>query len=539
MATVHRERALAAPGEVALRDSRTELSWTDVDRVVNRVADGLHGLDLGPDRRVAVFARNSVETVLAHVGIVHAGCSPVPTSFHLTAPELAYILTDSRAAALFVGPENAAVGYEAARRAGVPVVVGWRCPDGDGDVVPWDRWLAAASDDDPPADVPALPFLSYTSGTTGTPKGVNALAGSPVPGTTVDEYVRSLRTLPLAQWPGHLVVGPLHHTGPLAGVRLVACGLPVTVLEKFDAEAVLATVARYRIATTLMVPTHFHRLLALPGDVRARYDVGSLRLVTHTGATCPPDVKRAMIDWFGPVLFDSYGGSESGPLCGISTEDWLERPGSVGRVRPPFVRAVAVAADGTELPPGAVGRLAFEERDGRSVAYLNAEQKTSEALIRPGLFTLGDIGYVDADGFVFITDRATDMIISGGVNIYPAEIEHVLLAHPDVADVAVIGVPDPEMGESVLAVVVPRGGAPTAADLVAHCRTALAGYKVPRAFEFRDDLGRTAMGKLAKRLLREPYWTARAQPSPSSPPLSSPADSPATAVPSSTSWTSS
>ncbi|MDH6678972.1 long-chain acyl-CoA synthetase [Rhodococcus sp. LBL1] len=512
MATVHRERVLEAPDEIALRDGRVEMSWPDVDAAVNRIANALRASRLGPERRVAVFARNSAETILAHVGIIHAGCSPVPASFHLTAPELAYILEDSRAAALFVGPENAAVGAEAARLAGVPLVVGWRgaderTPDG---ITPWDGWLAAAPEDDPPSDVPALPFLSYTSGTTGTPKGVNALAGSPDPGATVDEYVRSMRSLPLAQWPGHLVVGPLHHTGPLAGVRLVACGRPVTVLERFDAEAVLATIDRHRIATTLMVPTHFHRLLSLPDDVRARYDVGSLRLVTHTGAPCPHDVKRAMIDWFGPVLFDSYGGSESGPLCGISSADWLTRPGSVGRVRPPFVRAVAVDADGNELPTGAEGRLAFEERDGRSVAYLGAARKTSNALIRPGLFTLGDVGYVDDDGFVFITDRETDMIISGGVNIYPAEIEHALLAHPDVADVAVIGVPDEDMGESVLALVVPRvpDRAPATADLVEHCRTTLAGYKVPRAIEFRDDLGRSTMGKISKRALRAPYRTA-------------------------------
>ncbi|MFM1725596.1 AMP-binding protein [Rhodococcus sp. PAM 2766] len=504
---MHRERALEAPGEVALRDGRVELSWSDVDRTVNRVANALRAIELGPDRRVAVFARNSAETVLAHAGIIHAGCSPVPASFHLTAPELAYILADARAAAVFVGPENAEVGAEAARIAGVPLVVGWRC--GSDAVTPWPEWLAAASDDDPPSDVPALPFLSYTSGTTGTPKGVNALAGSPVPGTTVDAYVRSMRALPLAQWPGHLVVGPLHHTGPLAGVRLVACGMPVTVLERFDAETVLSTVDRYRIATSLMVPTHFHRLLSLPDDVRRRYDVGSLELVTHTGAACPRDVKQAMIDWFGPVLFDSYGGSESGPLCGISSADWVRRPGSVGQVRPPFVRAVAVDADGNELPAGTEGRLAFEERDGRSVAYLNAEQKTSEAVIRPGLFTLGDIGYVDDDGFVFITDRETDMIISGGVNIYPAEIENVLVSHPDVADAAVIGVPDADMGESVLALVVPRDRMPAVDDLVAHCRDSLAGYKVPRTVEFRDDLGRSTMGKLTKRVLRAPYWTAR------------------------------
>lgn len=508
MATVHRERALSAPDEVALRDGRAELSWADVESVVNRVANALREVVVGPDRRVAVFARNSAETILAHVGIISAGSSPVPASYHLTARELTYILEDSKADALFVGPETAAIGAAAARAAGLPLVVGWRVP-GEA-VVDWDEWLAAASDAAPPTEVPAMPFLSYTSGTTGRPKGVNSLAGSPDPGATVDDYVRSMGTLPLAQWPGHLVVGPLHHTGPLAGVRLVASGRPVTVLEKFDAETVLATVQRHRIATTLMVPTHFHRLLSLPAAVRARYDVSSLRLVTHTGAPCPQDVKRAMIDWFGPVLFDSYGGSESGPLCGISSADWLVRPGSVGRVRPPFVRAVAVDDDGRELPAGAEGRLAFEERDGRSVAYLNSADKTAEALIRPGLFTLGDVGYVDDEGFIFVTDRETDMIISGGVNVYPAEIEQVLMAHPEVADVAVIGVPDTDMGESVWALVVPRDvdHRPDPDALLAHCRNRLAGYKIPRTIEFRESLGRSNMGKLTKRLLRAPYWTS-------------------------------
>ncbi|WP_137724474.1 AMP-binding protein [Prescottella subtropica] len=530
MAIVHRERALDAPGEVALRDSRVALSWTDVGDAVNRVANALRATDVGPDRRVAVFARNAAETVLAHAGIIHAGCSPVPASFHLTAPELAYLLEDSRARVLLVGPENAAVGAEAARLAGVSLVVGWR--GGRDDVTGWDAWLAGASADDPPGGAAAQPFLSYTSGTTGTPKGVHALAGSPVPGTSVEQYVRSMQELPLAHGGGHLVVGPLHHTGPLAGVRLIACGRPVTVLEKFDAETVLATIERHRISTTLMVPTHFRRLLALPEAARSRYDVGSLEWVTHTGAACPPDVKRAMIDWFGPILYDSYGGSESGPLCGITSAEWLDRPGSVGRVRPPYVRAVAVDASGTELPPGAEGRLAFEERDGRCVAYLGAAQKTSDALIRPGLFTLGDVGYVDDDGFVFITDRETDLIISGGVNIYPAEIEHVLAAHPHVVDVAVIGVPDTDMGESVHALVVPAdpGALPDAGELIAHCRTVLAGYKVPRTVEFRESLGRSTMGKISKRLLRGPYWeTPRSRPGPSRPPAGAAAD-PAAAV---------
>jgi acyl-CoA synthetase (AMP-forming)/AMP-acid ligase II len=256
-----------------------------------------------------------------------------------------------------------------------------------------------------------------------------------------------------------------------------------------------------------MVPTHFVRLLSLPEEVRAQYDVSSMRFVAHTGASCPIDVKHKMIEWFGPVLQDSYGATEVGTTCTISSEEWLEHPGSVGRAVHPF-RAIVVDEEGTELPAGTEGQLYFEDSTGRGIVYPGDPEKTARAHLRPGVFTLGEIGYVTEDGFVYITDRFTDMIVSGGVNIYPAEAEQVLIEHPQVDDVAVIGVPNRDMGEEVKALVVPSNhdDPPDAGALIAWCRERLAGYKCPRTVDIVDTVGRTAMGKVNKRELRKRYW---------------------------------
>ncbi|HYU67328.1 MAG TPA: AMP-binding protein, partial [Jatrophihabitantaceae bacterium] len=316
---------------------------------------------------------------------------------------------------------------------------------------------------------------------------------------------------PLAAFGTHLVVGPMYHTGPLSGVRLLAAGIPVVVLGRFDAGRVLQAIAAHHVETTVMVPTHFVRLLALPDGVRSSYDVSSLRLVAHTGASCPIDVKRRMIAWWGPVLQDSYGATEVGTTCTISSEEWLAHPGSVGRAVPPF-RALVVDDDGRELPAGTEGRLFFEDATGRGIVYPGDPAKTAEAHLRPGVFTLGEIGYITDDGFVYITDRFTDMVVSGGANIYPAESEQVLMDHPDVADVAVIGVPNPDMGEEVKALVVPvdPSSPPRADSLIAWCRERLSSYKCPRTVDFVDNVGRTAMGKVDKRALRRPYWETAA-----------------------------
>jgi long-chain acyl-CoA synthetase len=506
VALVSSSLAKQRPDEVALRDDRVALGWGSVDDILNRFANGLRALDLGPVDRVAVFSENCAEAVLAHVAGLLAGVSTVPANFHVNADELAYMLDDAGVGAVFVGPETAGTGLEAARRCGVPLVIGWRCPPTPG-LTAWEAWLAGASPAEPAADVAPRPNLMYTSGTTGRPKGVEVPPNMFPMANTVAEFLEAAAQTAFADFGTHLVVGPMYHTGPLQGVRLLAVGVPVVVLGRFDAEGVLRAIDAHRTETSVMVPTHFVRLLALPDDVRAKYDVSSMRLVGHTGAACPKDVKRKMIEWWGPVFFEAYGATEVGTTCMITSEDWLEHPGSVGRCLPPFSALVVDDAD-NELPPNTEGRLFFVDATGRGVVYPNDPDKTGAAHLRPGVFTLGEIGYVDDDGYVYITDRFSDMIVSGGVNIYPAEAEQVLNEHPGVADVAVIGVPNAEMGEEVKALVVPVNpdAPPARDDLLGWCRQRLAGYKCPRSVDIVESVGRTPMGKVNKRELRASYW---------------------------------
>jgi long-chain acyl-CoA synthetase len=318
-------------------------------------------------------------------------------------------------------------------------------------------------------------------------------------------FATHITTHRLTKLGAHLVVGPLYHNGPLTAVRLLLAGVPLVVHSRFDAEATLATIAEHRIESSIMVPTQFVRLLALPKQVRDRYDVSSLVSVAHTGGSCPVDVKRAMIEWWGPVLSESYGGTESGTVCSIDSTEWLAHPGSVGRAVAPF-EALVVDDEGRELPPGAEGRLYFRDTTGRGIIYEGDAQKTADAHLTPGVFTLGEIGRIDDDGFVYITDRFSDLVVSGGVNIYPAETEQVLNGHGDVVDVACIGVPDREMGEQLVALVQLRDGATVDANaLKAWCRRSLAGYKCPKEIRFVDEIPRNPMGKIDKRSLRAAY----------------------------------
>jgi acyl-CoA synthetase (AMP-forming)/AMP-acid ligase II len=507
MVLVARELAVSRPAEIGLRDDHVSLGWGAINEQLNRVANGVDSLTLRPNRRVAVFAENGHETVLAHLGAAFASCSTVPVNFHLGVDEVEYILRDSKADVVFVSPETAERGLTAASAVGITTVIGWRCESTPG-LTPWDDFLAAASSDEPDVARPPQPNLMYTSGTTGRPKGVDLPPTMFAGGASMGEWIERLRVNRFANFGIHVTVGPLYHTGPLQSVRLLAVGVPVHVLGRFDAEAVLRAIDRSRAETTVMVPTHFVRLLALPDDVKQRYDISSMKLVAHTGAACPVDVKRRMIEWFGPVFMDAYGSTEVGTICTIASNEWLEHPGSVGRCNPPFERAFAVDEDDKELPAGEEGRLYFVDSTGRGIVYPDDPAKTAAAHIAPGVFTIGEIGYVTPDGFVYLTDRSSDMIVSGGVNIYPAEAEQVLIEHPGVLDVAVIGVPDAEMGEAVKALVVPRDEAmpPRADELIALCRERLAGYKCPRTVDIVDTIGRTTMGKINKRTLRAPYW---------------------------------
>lgn len=516
MAVVLTDAARSKPNEVAIRDSSKTLTWSELNATINRLVNNLKPRDLGPNRRIAVYAENSVETALAHMGALHAGLSSVPVNFHLNAEEAAYILNDSGTRLLFTGPENLERAVDAVAQLPVPIpVVVWRAegslPAG---VESLESLLAASSDAEPIDDVPPRPNMLYTSGTTGFPKGVDLPPTMFAGGKNIAEHIAVLATNRFASLGVHLVVGPMYHTGPLSGVRILATGTPVVIIEKFDPERTLAKIEEFKAASSVMVPTHFKRMLDLPADVRAKYDVSSMKMLSHTGAKCPVDVKKRMIEWFGPVFVDAYGATEVGTVCSITSQDWLTHPGSVGQVvNPPFTRCIVVDDDGNELPANTEGRLFFEDSTGRGVVYPNDPEKSAKAHLRPGVFTLGEIGYVDEDGFVYITDRFSDMIVSGGVNIYPAEAEKVIIEHPLVADVAVIGVPDADMGEAVKALVVPidMNKAPTPEEIIALCRGQLAGYKCPKTVEIVTTVGRTAMGKINKRELRAPYWEKQAK----------------------------
>ncbi|MEO8722830.1 MAG: AMP-binding protein [Sphingobium sp.] len=496
------------PDELALADERQRFTWKTLDPVLNRVVNALLSAGLSNDGRAAVFAPNSVENALVYIGALEAGISSVPVSFHLTVDELVYILRDSGSEILFVGPETEEVGRKAAMLAGVGTIVAWRC-DPKPDLIPWDAWLADSADAEGPHDMQPRPHLHYTSGTTGQPKGTetppNMLPATGTVSNLFDALIERYQALG-ARSP-MMIVGPMYHSGPLNSLRSMAGGAAIIVLSRFDAETVLRTIDQYRVQSVGMVPTHFQRLLALPPEVRARYDVSSLRAVSHTGSACPRNVKEAMIGWFGPVLVEDYGGSESGATNRITSEEWLRKPGSVGRTLPPF-ELLILGDNGEHLGPNQEGKIYFRDTTGRGIAYHNDAEKTRAAHVEPGIFTLGEIGLSDEDGYLFITDRASDMIISGGVNIYPAEVERVLIQHPDILDVSVVGVPSDEMGEEVRALVVPRDlSQPPAIDALSrHCRERLAGFKCPRGYDFVEDIGRNAMGKVNKRELRRRYW---------------------------------
>jgi long-chain acyl-CoA synthetase len=490
--------AARQPDTPALISPTGTVTYAELNGRANRLARAFRRRHLQPGDAVALLCSNRVEFVEVLLATQRCGLRLTTVNWHLTAEEAGYIVDDCEAKALVAEArfaDTARGAAAAAPSAAVRLAIAGPI-DGYDD---YDAARAAEPDDD--LDDPVLGSqMLYTSGTTGRPKGVYRDEASL-------ETAVTLARAAYREGNVHLLTGPLYHAAPLLfslNAPLVA-GVPVVMMPAWDPEEALRLIDRHRVTHTHMVPTMFHQLLALPDDVRAGYDVSSLRNVLHGAAPCPVGVKQRLIEWLGPVVNEYYAATE-GLGTWVDARTWLRKPGTVGKPVPED-QVVVGDEEGNPLPPGEVGLVWFKASEV-PFEYFKDRVKT-ESSYRERHFTLGDMGYADEDGFLFLTDRSANLIISGGVNIYPAEVDAVLLEHPAVADAAVIGVPNPEWGEEVLGVVEVRpNAAPSnelAEELVAFCRDRLAHYKCPRRIEFIDRLPRQDNGKIYKRLLRDRY----------------------------------
>ncbi|SDM02557.1 acyl-CoA synthetase [Streptomyces wuyuanensis] len=478
---------------------------------VNRLVHGLRAAGMERGDAFAVVLPNGVEFFTAYLAASQAGFYLVPVNHHLVGPEIAWIVADSGAKVLIAHERFAAAATAAADEAGLPGARRYSVGDVDG-FRPYAE-LLDGQPAAPPADRTLGWVMNYTSGTTGRPRGIRRpLPGRPPEETHLGGFLGIFGIRPF-DGNVHLVCSPLYHTAVLqfAGASL-HIGHRLVLMDKWTPEEMLRLIDTHACTHTHMVPTQFHRLLALPEEVRGRYDVGSMRHAIHGAAPCPDHVKRAMIDWWGHCVEEYYAASEGGGAF-ATAEDWLKKPGTVGRAWPISELAV-FDDDGNRLPPGELGTVYMKMSTG-GFSYHKDEAKTRKNRIGD-FFTVGDLGLLDEDGYLFLRDRKIDMIISGGVNIYPAEIESVLLGHPAVADAAAFGIPHADWGEEVRAVVEPAEGhtpgPELAAAILAHCEQRLAGYKRPRSVDFIGAMPRDPNGKLYKRRLREPYWEGHDRP---------------------------
>ncbi|KAA9018237.1 acyl-CoA synthetase [Sphingobium limneticum] len=479
------------------------VTYGQLEAAANRGAHLLRALGCVRGDGIALLMDNEAAIFELSWAAQRIGLYLTSISTKLSAADIAYILRDSGARILVASDRLASLAQAALAEA--DGVQGYLV---DAEVGPLKNWSASVAryPDTPVPNESAGTDMLYSSGTTGRPKGVKPpLPEGPLDAQTALEGMGTA-LYGMGQDCIYLSTSPLYHAAPLRWAMTIhRLGGTVVVMDRFDAEDSLALIERYRITHATWVPTHFVRLLKLPEDVRARYDHGSLKAVIHAAAPCPVPVKQAMIDWWGPIVHEYYSGTECCGITALSSPEWLSRPGSVGRAVLGRVRIVG--ENGQEVAPGDTGDVFFS--DGPTFTYHNDPDKTAAAHNDRGWATLGDVGHLDADGYLFLTDRRSFMIISGGVNIYPQEIENCLITHPQVADVAVIGVPDEEMGENILAIVQPAesvdGDAALTEELTRFVRTALGGVKTPRAFVFRADLPREPTGKLMKRRLIDEY----------------------------------
>jgi len=503
--------AKTQPNKIAYRmaGSGETLTYAELDALSNRGAQAFRALGVGPGENIALLFENNLDFVGLTWAAQRSGLFYTAVSRHLSIEEISYIVGDCAAKLMIVSGKYAEM--LPALRAACPDVRFFLCGGTDDPALDW-KAFETSQPSTPIADEAAGADLLYSSGTTGRPKGITrSFTAQPI-----DTVIPALMTVLCETMGGmgpdtvYLSPAPLYHAAPLrTSMMAVMLGGTAIIMERFDAEEMLRLIDQYDVTHTQVVPTMFVRMLKLPDEVRARYDLSTLQVAYHAAAPCPKEVKAAMIDWWGPILIEYYAGSEANGVTLTTSADWVKYPGTVGRSL--IGEIVVVDADGTALPPGEIGAVYFDS--GIEFQYRGDPEKTAKAYLRPGCSTIGDVGYVNADGFLFLTDRASYTIISGGVNIYPQETEDVLTTHPDVADVAVFGVPNEEMGEEVKAVVQLEEGIAAspekAEELIAYCRARLSHIKSPKSVDFRDALPRTPTGKLVKRKLKDEYWPAK------------------------------
>jgi long-chain acyl-CoA synthetase len=501
-----------APDKVAVTvTSGRSISYGELLRRSNQVAHLLYDAGLRRGDGIVLMLPNCIEFYELAWGAQRSGLYYTPVNTHLTADEIAYIIDDSGAKAVFIHASASALASELAastRGAGTGAVTGVRFVVG-GDLAGYDNFdeaMRVAPHSEPPEPSQGTEML-YSSGTTGRPKGVRR----PLPGqegsfaqSATEAGLRALYQMDSNSV--YLSPAPLYHSAPLAyTMAVLRMGATAVVMERFDPEATLRLIEEYRVTHAQFVPTMFVRLLKLAPTLRSRYDISSLQCAIHAAAPCPVEVKAQMLEWWGPIIYEYYTGTEAIGGTIIGPEEWMAHPGSVGK---PLSPVHILDEDGAELPTGQPGRIFFD--GGAPFEYHNDPAKTASIQNDQGWRTLGDVGYVDTEGYLYLTDRATFMIVSGGVNIYPQEAENILVMHPKVADAAVFGVPNEEFGEEVKAVVQPLAWADAgdhlADELIGLCRSRLTGYKCPRTIDFIRELPRDPNGKLYKRRLRDDYW---------------------------------
>ncbi len=500
--------AAAQPDRLAVvTDAGETRTYAQLNARVNRVASVLQRLGLQRGDRSVQMAYNSIHGPEIGHALRKLQCVATPMNYRLRGEEIAYLLNDSGARVVFAGPEfvphiEAArpLVENAAERTFIAVVGEDEPPPG------WEsfeRLLATGSEDEPdtPSEITG-PTMIYTAGTTGNPKGAYRPKG-------IDPAVifQWIEVFGLRGDDVHLLAGPGYHSAPsaFAGLQHIM-GATLVVLRHFDPVEALRLIAEHRVTTTFMAPILVKRIVDLPAEVRERYDVSSMRALIVAAAPFPGDVKRRAVEYFGNVVYEFYGATETGIVTVVGPEDLLRKPESCGRPLP-GVELRLLDDAGNEVPVGQPGEL-WARHPGLFGEYLNKPEATQRNF-RDGFFTVGDVAYLDEEGFVHICDRKVDMIISGGVNVYPAEVEAVLHRHPDVEDCAVIGVPDPEWGEAIKAVVKRRAGSALGEqEVIQFLGERLADYKRPRSVDFVEDFPRDPAGKLLKRVLRDRYWEA-------------------------------